>query len=82
MVRRVVGKIPALKVLLAHTPQMRRDYCGECSLKALRAVADVKLHEGDRALGADTLAQADAGRAPAGAVNAERWTRRPETRTT
>jgi D-3-phosphoglycerate dehydrogenase / 2-oxoglutarate reductase len=44
-----------LKVLLAHTPQMRRDYYGERSLSGLRAVADVKLHEGDIALDAAAL---------------------------
>ena len=49
---------PALKVLLAHTPQMRRDYYGERSLSGLRAVADVKLHEGDAALDAAALVEA------------------------
>jgi len=39
-----------LKVLLAHTPQMRRQYYGERSLSGLRAIAEVKLHEGDDAL--------------------------------
>ena len=33
---------PTVKVLLAHTPQMRRDYYGERSLNGLRAVADVR----------------------------------------
>src|SRR5438105_3138388 len=47
-----------LKVLLAHTPQMRRDYYGERSLNGLRAVADVKLHEGDDALDAAALIEA------------------------
>jgi D-3-phosphoglycerate dehydrogenase len=47
-----------LKVLLAHTPQMRRDYYGERSLSGLRAVADVKLHEGDTALDAAALIEA------------------------
>jgi D-3-phosphoglycerate dehydrogenase / 2-oxoglutarate reductase len=47
-----------VKVLLAHTPQMRRDYYGERSLSGLRAVADVKLHEGDEALDAAGLAEA------------------------
>jgi D-3-phosphoglycerate dehydrogenase len=47
-----------LKVLLAHTPQMRRDYYGERSLSGLRAVADVKLHEGDDALDAAGLVKA------------------------
>ncbi|MHC2332682.1 NAD(P)-dependent oxidoreductase [Bradyrhizobium sp. USDA 4454] len=44
-----------MKVLLAHTPQMRRDYYGERSLKGLRAIAAVKLHEGDDALDAAAL---------------------------
>jgi len=47
-----------LKVLLAHTPQMRRQYYGERSLDGLRAVADVKLHEGDDALDAAHLIDA------------------------
>jgi len=49
-----------MKVLLAHTPQMRRDYYGERSLAGLRAVAEVKLHEGDVAL--DAVALVDAAR--------------------
>jgi D-3-phosphoglycerate dehydrogenase / 2-oxoglutarate reductase len=52
------GRNAALKVLLAHTPQMRRDYYGERSLSGLRAVADVKLHEGDVALDAAALVEA------------------------
>ena len=47
-----------MKVLLAHTPQMRRQYYGERSLDGLRAVADVKLHEGDDALDAAHLIDA------------------------
>ncbi|VIO78307.1 NAD(P)-dependent oxidoreductase [Bradyrhizobium ivorense] len=47
-----------MRVLLAHTPQMRRDYYGERSLSGLRAVADVKLHEGDDALDAAALVKA------------------------
>src|SRR5262245_40087074 len=59
MVRRTSERIvPALKVLLAHTPQMRRDYYGERSLNGLRAIADVKLHEGDVALDAPALVDA------------------------
>ncbi|MDH2382492.1 NAD(P)-dependent oxidoreductase [Bradyrhizobium sp. CER78] len=49
-----------MKVLLAHTPQMRRDYYGERSLSGLRAVADVRLHEGDEALEAAALVEAAA----------------------
>jgi len=37
---------------------MRRDYYGERSLSGLRAVADVKLHEGDAALDAPRLIEA------------------------
>src|SRR5690242_8795110 len=37
---------------------MRRDYFGERSLSGLRAVADVKLHEGDTALDAAALVDA------------------------
>lgn len=44
-----------LKVLLAHTPQMRRQYYGERSLNGLRAIAEVKLHEGDDTLDAAGL---------------------------
>jgi D-3-phosphoglycerate dehydrogenase / 2-oxoglutarate reductase len=50
--------LSALKVLLAHTPQMRRDYYGERSLNGLRAAADVKLHEGEDALDATGLIEA------------------------
>jgi D-3-phosphoglycerate dehydrogenase / 2-oxoglutarate reductase len=60
MVRRIIERI-SLKVLLAHTPQMRRDYYGERSLSGLRAVAEVKLHEGDTALDAAALIKAAAG---------------------
>ncbi|MFX4705255.1 hypothetical protein ABTA94_19355, partial [Acinetobacter baumannii] len=49
-----------MKVLLAHTPQMRRDYYGERSLNGLRAVADVRLHDGDEALDAAALVEAAA----------------------
>jgi D-3-phosphoglycerate dehydrogenase len=47
-----------LKVLLAHTPQMRRDYYGDRSLSGLRAIAEVKLHEGEVALDAVALVKA------------------------
>ncbi|MES1149912.1 MAG: hydroxyacid dehydrogenase, partial [Bradyrhizobium guangdongense] len=33
-----------MKVLLAHTPEMRRNYYGERSLKGLQAAAEVILH--------------------------------------
>src|SRR3954447_12497055 len=41
-----------MKVLLTHTPQARAQYYGERSLSGLRAIADVKLHEGTDALDA------------------------------
>jgi D-3-phosphoglycerate dehydrogenase len=46
------------KVLLTHTPQARRQYYGERSLKNLQAVAQVVLHEGDQALDAAGLIEA------------------------
>ena len=39
-----------MKVLLAHTPQARRQYYGERSLIGLQALAQVVLHEADSAL--------------------------------
>jgi D-3-phosphoglycerate dehydrogenase / 2-oxoglutarate reductase len=47
-----------LKVLLTHTPQFRRQYYGERSLKGLQAIADVVLNEADEALDADGLIEA------------------------
>lgn len=47
-----------MKVLLAHTPEMRRNYYGGRSLSGLRAAADVILHEGDDPLDADGLVRA------------------------
>jgi D-3-phosphoglycerate dehydrogenase / 2-oxoglutarate reductase len=47
-----------LKVLLTHTPQFRRQYYGERSLKGLQAVAQVVLHEADDALDAAGLIEA------------------------
>jgi D-3-phosphoglycerate dehydrogenase len=44
-----------LKVLLTHPPQARRQYYGERSLHGLQAIAQVVLHEGDKALDADGL---------------------------
>lgn len=63
-----------MRVLLAHTPQMRRDYYGERSLNGLRAVAEVRLHEGDTAL--DAAALVDAAR-DADIVVADRMTQGP-----
>jgi D-3-phosphoglycerate dehydrogenase len=47
-----------LKVLLTHTPQFRRQYYGERSLKDLQAVAHVVLNEADDALDAAALIEA------------------------
>ena len=47
-----------MKVLLTPTPQFRRQYYGERSLKGLQAVTDVILHEGDEALDAAGLIEA------------------------
>jgi D-3-phosphoglycerate dehydrogenase len=63
-------------VLLAHTPQMRRDYYGERSLSGLRAVAEVRLHESDTALDAAALVDAAD---DVEIIVADRWTRRPTT---
>lgn len=47
-----------MKVLLAHTPEMRRNYYGDRSLSGLRATAEVILHEGDDPLDAAGLVRA------------------------
>jgi D-3-phosphoglycerate dehydrogenase / 2-oxoglutarate reductase len=47
-----------LKVLLTPTPDFRRQYYGERALKGLRAIAEVKLHEGADALDAAGLVAA------------------------
>jgi D-3-phosphoglycerate dehydrogenase len=44
-----------LKVLLTHTPEFRRQYYGERSLRSLQAVAQVVLHEANDALDATGL---------------------------
>src|ERR1700752_2071521 len=46
------------KVLLTHTPQFRRQYYGERSLKGLQALARVVLNEADDALDAAGLIEA------------------------
>ena len=46
------------KILLTHTPQFRRQYYGERSLKGLQALAQVVLHEADDALDAAGLIEA------------------------
>lgn len=47
-----------MKVLLAHTPEMRRNYYGDRSLNGLRAAAEVILHESDETLDATSLVRA------------------------
>jgi D-3-phosphoglycerate dehydrogenase / 2-oxoglutarate reductase len=47
-----------MKVLLAHTPQMREQYYGQRSLRGLQAISDVQLHQGDNALDAFGLINA------------------------
>jgi D-3-phosphoglycerate dehydrogenase len=47
-----------VKVLLTHTPEFRRQYYGERSLKGLQALADVSLHEADAPLDAAHLIEA------------------------
>lgn len=47
-----------MKVLLAHTPEMRRNYYGDRSLNGLCAAAEVMLHEGDQPLDATGLVKA------------------------
>src|ERR1700738_4602779 len=49
------------KVLLTHTPQARRQYYGERSLRGLQALAEVILHEAGDAL--DTAGLIEAARA-------------------
>jgi D-3-phosphoglycerate dehydrogenase len=44
-----------LKVLLTHTPEFRRQYYGERSLKELQAAAQVVLHQADAALDAGLI---------------------------
>ena len=44
-----------LKLLLTHTPQMRRQYYGARALAGLRDLVEVRLHEGDEALDAAAL---------------------------
>ena len=47
-----------MKVLLTHTPDFRRQYYGERSLKGLQALAEVRLHDDDEALDAARLIEA------------------------
>ncbi|MGG5809802.1 NAD(P)-dependent oxidoreductase [Falsiroseomonas sp. CW058] len=50
-----------LRVFLSHTPEMRANYYPGRALAALRAVAEVVLHEGDAPLSGRALAEAAAG---------------------
>ena len=47
-----------MKVLLTHTPDFRRQYYGERSLKGLQALAEVRLHESEDVLDARRLVEA------------------------
>jgi D-3-phosphoglycerate dehydrogenase / 2-oxoglutarate reductase len=47
-----------VRVLLTHPPEFRRQYYGERSLNGLRAVAEVKLHDGSEPLDASGLVNA------------------------
>ncbi|WP_407155896.1 NAD(P)-dependent oxidoreductase [Bradyrhizobium sp. STM 3557] len=47
-----------MKVLLTHTPEFRRQYYGERSLRGLQALAEVILHERDAPLDANGLVAA------------------------
>src|ERR1700730_7272985 len=51
-------KEQALKILLTPTPEFRRQYYGERSLKGLQALGQVRLHEGRDALDANGLIEA------------------------
>jgi D-3-phosphoglycerate dehydrogenase / 2-oxoglutarate reductase len=44
-----------VKLLLTHTPDMRRNYYGERALAELRSLIDVRLHDSDRHLDAAAL---------------------------
>jgi D-3-phosphoglycerate dehydrogenase len=55
---RLLKECCPVKVLLGHTPEMRRNYYGDRSLNGLRAVAEVMLHEGAQALDAAGLVRA------------------------
>jgi D-3-phosphoglycerate dehydrogenase / 2-oxoglutarate reductase len=47
-----------VRVLLTHPPEFRRQYYGERSLNGLRALAEVKLHDGSEPLDAGDLVSA------------------------
>jgi D-3-phosphoglycerate dehydrogenase len=46
------------RILLTHTPDMRRNYYGERALAGLRALGEVILHQGQQPLGGEALAAA------------------------
>ncbi len=46
------------RILLAHTPDMRRNYYGERALAGLRALGDVVLHEGAEPLAGEAMVAA------------------------
>ena len=49
------------RILLAHTPEMRRNYYGERALAGLRELGEVALHEADVPLGGEALVAAARG---------------------
>src|SRR5262245_63579612 len=51
----------ALRILLTHTPDMRQHYFGERALACLRAVGEVRLHDGREPLDTPGLIAAAAG---------------------
>lgn len=51
----------APRILLTHTPGMRRNYYGERALAGLRQLGEVRLHESDEPLNAQQLVDAAAG---------------------
>ena len=53
--------MPTPRILLAHTPDMRRNYYGDNALAGLKSLGDVVLHEGDEALDAAGLVRAAKG---------------------
>ena len=55
--------VAMIRILLAHTPEMRRNYYGERALSGLRALGEVTLHEAAEALAGETLVAAARGAA-------------------
>ena len=53
--------MPPVRILLAHTPDMRQNYYGERALAGLRALGEVVLHEGEEPLGGERFAAAASG---------------------